>query len=420
VSNQQWWSKLTGYLIIEVEGEGLEPFINMAMTRGILLWEIRRTGEHSLQARVRISGFFGLRHIARRTRCRVRIRARCGLPFLAAKIRRRKVLAIGSLLFLSILYLLSSFVWVVKVTGNENLKAEEILEAAEAHGLRPGVLRSQLDKSLLEQQLREEFPGLTFVTLWVKGTMIEIEVVEKVLPPEVENEKQPAHLIASRDGIVEDIVVMVGDPQVKPGDTVKTGQILISGVVPPPGTREPPLPGVILPPPLETEYKYVHARGLVRARVWYEGYGDAYLVEEEEYDGGEKATQFRATVGDKEIILWGPRTIPFTEYRQQSATKGWLSQGGQKWGLNFPPVHLHSVTFYEVIKQRVELGREGAVQAATKRAVPQVEQLRLPDSEKVQEKIELIPVEDENQVRVRVRLETIENIGQVKLFSTYG
>jgi len=243
------WSYLTGYLNIEVTGEDLEAFINMAISRGIFLWEIRRVNERTLLARVRISGFFGLRHISRRTRCRMRIKSRRGLPFLAVKIRKRKMLALGSLLFLMILYGLASFVWVVSVTGTNQLDPELILEVANQHGLRVGVLRSQLDKSLIEHQLKEDFPAASFINLQIKGTTVNIEIVEKVLPPEIETEKQSAHIVARRDGMIEDVVVMAGLAQVKPGDTVKKGQVLISGVVPPAAEQEQSAGGDFAPFP---------------------------------------------------------------------------------------------------------------------------------------------------------------------------
>ena len=412
---KRWWSYLTGYLIIKVVGEDLEAFINMAITRGILLWDIHRVNENVLIARVRISGFFGLRHISRRTRCRIRIRNRCGFPFLVVKLRKRKMLAVGSILFLVILYGLASFVWVVRVTGSNNLDAEMILQAAKRHGLRVGTLRSQMDKNLIERQLKEDFPDATFINLQIRGTMVTIEIVEKVLPPEVEKERQPANLVARRDGVIEDVVVMAGQAKVKPGDTVKTGQLLISGIVPPAAEQEQ-MPGVMLPPSTETGPKYVHARGLVRARVWYEGYGDAYLIEKEAQDSGEKTAQFWITLGGKEVMVWGPRTIPFADYRLTQEEKVW-SFANQQWRINVPPIRLRVVNYYGVVEHQVVLGSEGAIRVATERAKKQIQEQRLEWSETVQEDLEIMTVEDANLVRIRTRLEAIEDIGREKLFS---
>jgi similar to stage IV sporulation protein len=260
-----------------------------------------------------------------------------------------------------------------------------------------------LDKNLIERQLKEDFPDATYINLQIIGTMVNIEIVEKVLPPELEREKLPAHLLARRDGIIEDVVVMAGDPKVKPGDTVRTGQLLISGIVPPAAAQEQ-MPGVILPPAIETEPKYVHARGLVRARVWYEGYGDAYLIEREELDSGEKARQLWITYGNKEVLVWGPRNIPYANHRRDQEEKKWQFAGAKV------------VNYYGVIINEVVLGPAGAQRVAAERAMKQIQGQLLNVSKMVQENVELIPVEDGNLVRVRVRIEAIEDIGREELF----
>lgn len=410
------WSYLTGYLNIEVTGDDLEAFINMAISRGIFLWEICRVNERTMLARVRISGFFGLRHISRRTRCRMRIKSRRGLPFLMVRLRKRKMLVLGSFLFLMILYGLASFVWVVSVSGTNQLDPEQILAAANRHGLRVGVLRSRLDKNLIEQQLKEDFPAASFINLQIKGTTVNIEIVEKVLPPEIETERQSAHIVARRDGIIEDIVVMAGLAQVKPGDTVKKGEVLISGVVPPAAEQEH-MPGVILPPPLETDFRYVHARGIVKARVWYEGYGDAYLVEKEELDSGEQTQQFWLNLGGKEVLVWGPRQIPYPHYRLTQEEKVLSLKANLPWEPNLPAVRVRAVNYFEVEVEEIVLEPEAAERLALERAKKQIAELRAAVSETVQEDQDILPVEDPNQVRVRVRLEAIEEIGQEKLFS---
>ncbi len=73
-------SFLAGYVVILVTGEAPEKFVNMAASRGIQLWEITRVREGAILLKVRLNAVRALRHIARRTRCRFRIRRRVGLP----------------------------------------------------------------------------------------------------------------------------------------------------------------------------------------------------------------------------------------------------------------------------------------------------------------------------------------------------
>lgn len=107
---------------------------------------------------------------------------RAGLPFLAARLRRRKGLALGLVFFLVALFTLSSFCWLVDVTGNTRVPEDRIKEVARQAGLYPGVPRWRCDPGRVEQALYEKVPGLAWVGVELRGTRAHIKVVEKKLP----------------------------------------------------------------------------------------------------------------------------------------------------------------------------------------------------------------------------------------------
>ena len=111
------WNFLVGYVVIRVEGLSLEKFINLTVSRGIHLWGIRRQNYTTLTARISIRGFRQLHSISRKIRCRIRIVDKRGLPFILFRYRNRKMLAVGMIICLLIIYGLSSFVWTVDVEG---------------------------------------------------------------------------------------------------------------------------------------------------------------------------------------------------------------------------------------------------------------------------------------------------------------
>lgn len=398
----QWWSYLVGYLTVEVEGERIEPFINMAMVRGIRLWDIRHLSRHTITARIRISGFFSLRHIARRNRCRMRIVRRHGLPFLAVSLKKRKMLALGAVFFLFLLYFLSSLVWFIEVAGNQQVGAEDILRVAQREGFRAGTPRWRLDKLRLEKVLAREFPQVAIFSVEIRGTRVLIEVVEKKLPPPEEEKNQPSHIVAARSGVIEDIIVLVGEPVAKPGDSVKAGQVLISGILPVPGTGSlTPPPGVMLPPPQSLEPEQVCARGLVRARVSYTAFGESPVVESLWRPTGRRVTRLSISGWGREVIVYGPREAPYPAFaREQQEAR--------------IPRLLLALTWErlsELESYTVEYGVDGAVTRAVEQARAEIDQARMPQSETLAEKIDLIPVDDPNRVRVQVQLEALEDIG---------
>ena len=65
-------SLITGYLIVAVQGRNTEKFINLANSQHIPLWDVQRAAEGAY-FKVELDHFFALRHLAKRTHCRLQI-----------------------------------------------------------------------------------------------------------------------------------------------------------------------------------------------------------------------------------------------------------------------------------------------------------------------------------------------------------
>lgn len=406
-------SYLLGHLVILVTGETPEKFVNMAASRGICLWDITRVKDGALLMKVRLSSVRALRHIARRTRCRFRICRRMGLPFYYSRLRRRKALVLGAVFFIGTLYLLSSFVWFIEVKGNERLSAAEILEAAAEAGLVRGAPKWRFDAAGVEAKIQEKFPVVSWAGVYVKGTRVTVEVNERVVP--AEEDRRPAHVVAAKAGLVREILVVSGHPAVKEGDTVVPGQVLISGEIPPPEER--PEPGEDnkqgRAPKKVQPFRYVHARGIVRARVWYEGYGEAEIVETGRRRTGNYETRVSMKFDGKEIILSGRQNIPFELYEVETVVKRI-----EAWRNLSSPVEIVTEKFFELEDYREDRGLEGARRLAGERAL-EAALKQLPKNAAIQERLveELPAGKTENLARARAVIETVEDIGKEEFFN---
>ncbi|MDK2888138.1 MAG: hypothetical protein PWP72_1016 [Thermoanaerobacter sp.] len=403
---------IIGYVTITVRGEAPEKFINMATARGFFLWDIARSGEQTMRANVRLNAVRPLRHIARRTRCRFHITRRVGLPFLWMRLARRKALACGAILFVLGLYLLSSFVWTIEITGNNRVSSREILSVASAAGLNRGMLKWHLNCSAVEKALKEKLPAISWAGVYLRGTKVTIEIVEKNIPGE--KDQSPAHIVAVKEGIIKEILVFNGRAVVKEGDTVIPGQILISGVLLPATAEQEQQAGSESREnqPAPPQPVYVHAAGIVRARVWYEGYGEVPLVEKGERLTGRNVTRVCMKIKDREIILAGPARIPFSRYREQTDVKKLPS-----WRNLYLPVELVISKYREVESYRLVRDRAEARRLAGERALQAVQE-QLPQGARVVHKQldELAVKSPENLVRVKAFVESLEEIGTVKNF----
>lgn len=405
-------SFLSGYVTITVPEECMEKFINMATARGIFLWGITIAGSNRVALNVRLSGVQPLRHVARMTRCRFKITGRSGMPFIIGRLSRRKVLLAGALVFVIALYLLSSFIWFIEVTGNRRVPTETIELAARRAGLYRGALKWSLDAAQIETSIARQIPGLSWVGMQVDGTRVRIEVVEKVLPPGSE-EEQKMDVVAAKDGLVKEMLVLSGHPLVNEGDTVTAGQVLISAAIPPPendqeitGEETGDNSGNVLEENREP-VKYVHARGIVRARVWYEDYGEMNLVEKGAVLTGREITKLCIKIGAKEIILMGPEQVPYKYYDTRTGVKRLPA-----WRNIHIPVEFITVKYFEKEPYTRRYSRDEARRLAGRRVLTGIKKQIPPGARILDWKERVVETaEPEDIVRVKVIVETLEEIG---------
>lgn len=408
-------SFLMGHVSLVVRGEFLEKFVNMAASRGIYLWDITRLGNDKVRVKVRISDVRPLRHIARATKSCFKIVERKGLPFILNRVKKRKLLAIGGVVFLVTLYFLSSFVWFIQVTGNDKLSDEDIKKIAAEAGLRPGVAKWDLDAKLVERTLREKIPSVAWAGVYVKGTRVTVEIAERKLVQEDPHRNEPAHIVAGKAGLIKEVLVLNGQAVVKEGDTVLPGSILISGEIKEeikPEQTNQPLPEGQEPPEPQYISRFVKAKGIVRARVWYEGYGECRVSETLEKLSGQQKTSVRIKFGVKEIIISGPKESPFQYYEEKQNVKSL-----PKWRNLSIPVELRTVQYFEKLKERMNYGQAGAKRIAEQKALEEVN-AKLPQGAKIMERrLEQVNTgREEELVRIKAFVETVEDIGIIKPF----
>lgn len=250
------WNYLRGYVIIEVSGFCVERFINLAVYKGIRVWDAQPTPS-GIAMKISVGDFKRLIECRRKTKCRIKIKKRFGLPFAIHKNRKRKFFAVGVLLFMLLVYILSSFIWLIEIEGNERISSSEILEFCEENGLKIGALKSKTDKAALTAALKNNFSELSWVAISIRGTRAVIKLTETIPPLSPPNSSEPCDIIADSDAVIVSIVASAGTPLVKAQDVVGRGDVLVSAEL---VAKENE--AVLLK-------KYVHAKADIKARQWH-------------------------------------------------------------------------------------------------------------------------------------------------------
>lgn len=222
---------IKGYVRIKIWGFAPERFLNLCSNKNILLWDIVKDKD-VYYMNISLSGFRNLRSIARKTKTRVVILKRYGLPFLLPKIFSRKFFCLGLIAAVFFWFYTSFFVWEITIEGNQTITDDIFMDFLAEKGIGIGVKSSKIDIEQLEKDIRREFDEITWTSAKFSGTNLIIAVKENdaVLSPV--REEVISDLFADKDGTIVSMIVRSGVPKVKIGDTVEMGTLLISGDVP--------------------------------------------------------------------------------------------------------------------------------------------------------------------------------------------
>lgn len=283
-----------GYLLVTIKGYSPERFINLCSSKNILIWNLRQT-EQGYEFNISVNGFRSLKPIVKKTRTRPRIVKRYGLPFLLHKYRKRKVFALGILLFCLLVYSFSLFIWDISIQGGYTHTTETLIKFLKTQNVYSGVLKENISCPTIEETLRKEFNDIGWVSAEIRGTRLIIKIVETNMPEMKEKITKPSHLVATKDGLVTSIITRTGTPKVSIGNVVKKGDILVSGIVQVIGDNETII---------ETKTEVADAD--IRMKTFYE-YKDEFSLDYIYKNYTSKAKKaFSISIFNHKIILFKP------------------------------------------------------------------------------------------------------------------
>jgi similar to stage IV sporulation protein len=387
------WNYFRGYVIITIEGYFLEKFINICIHRQIFLWDIKRHGSRKMTLKISINGFKMLRPIALKTKCRVRIAKRIGLPFVKNRYKKRKTFLIGAVAFIAAFYIMTSFIWSIEIAGNKKINSEFILEKLSESGIKKGILKYNIDTKKVVSDLMLKIDKLGWVGVSIKGTKIKIQVDERIMPPQLVEKDKPCDIVAKKDGIIKSVISKAGFDLVKPGDTVVEGQILVTGNVP--GKDE------------NSGVTQLHAISTIKARTWYEGVSHIDLKSNVKERTGNKINKYSLVLfGSRINFPWGK--VSYSNYDKIEIKKA-LSLGED---LVFPFEFIDDI-YYETRIAEKEIPYDEAEGIATRKAYEIASENIAPDAEIIKKDTKIIN-NDDGTKSVKVIIECIESIGTSK------
>lgn len=380
-------SYIIGYVNISVEGYFIERFMNICISKKILLWNIKREKSTFLYANVGIKNFKKLKEIARKTKCKINIKEKKGLPFVLNRHRKRKIFLILLIVFFIIIFTLSNFIWNIEVTGTSNISKEEILETLKENGLKIGMAKNKVDTQKIINSIRLNRDDVAWVGIGITGTNATVKIVEADLKPEIIDENDYCNIVSEKEGLIVKVTAKNGTPLVKKDDIVKKGSILIAGYI-------------------EGKYtgtRYVHSEGEVLAKVWYSKKDKIELQKQEYKQTGKNESKYSIRIKNFVINLY--KTLPNFENYDTI-----IEEKKLKIFSNFYlPIEIIKNTYYETELQEKEYTKEEAKEILIQQLEEQLKE-EIKEPEKITNK-QINVYENNDSTEIELIYEVLETIG---------
>jgi similar to stage IV sporulation protein len=234
---------------------------------------------------------------------------------------------------------------------------------------------------------------ISWISIDVKGTKVKVDLRERVKLPEMVPKDQPCNIIAARDGMIKQIIATDGIESVLEGETVKQGQILISGRIPLKNEKD--------------KFRLVHAMGTVKARTWYEEQFPVERFEVIKEKTGNVIRNYTLVLFAKKLDLFHKK-ISYNDFDKIEDKKE-LSIGEN---LIFP-FELITNSFYENRITQKAIPEDDAKRAASDAAYKKAMEKVPKDAGIVKSNVKF--VEDENLGLIAiVTIECLEDIGRTQ------
>lgn len=217
---------------VVITGEKTERFFNLCSHHGIILYDIILS-EENCRFKLQAKDFFNLKPLVKKSGIKIKIIQKQGPIFWFKKQTKRKLFFTAPFLGLLLLWIASHFLWNIQIDGNYSITNDILKDFLKSQGVYYGMPLSEIPIAKLKTSLRNQYEEVTWVSIYLKGTSLQILLKEN--DGEIIKKEEPQNygenLVASFDGIVESVLIRQGTLMVKKGDSVKKGDVLISGKV---------------------------------------------------------------------------------------------------------------------------------------------------------------------------------------------
>ena len=225
------WSMLLwllGASRVRISGAGPAWALSRLSEARILLREVTPVDAFTIEARILTRDASRAEAVCTRAMCAMEVLDTSGFSRTFSGLRRRWCFALLLTLAVAAGYFLPKLVFFYRVSGNDRVPAEQILQELQSLGVGFGTYGPDIKPQELKNQMLRRIPALQWLTVTQNGMCAEVVVRERPEREPVLDRKTPQNVVASRAGIITEVLCLDGNCLVAPGQAVTTGQLLVS------------------------------------------------------------------------------------------------------------------------------------------------------------------------------------------------
>lgn len=318
-----------GKILVEIKILNTEKLLNLFWTKNIRVYKVKKRDFATLILEIDYLNYAEVKELVESLGGRINIIKSAGFVFFLGNLKKKLSLVVGGLMFLCIIYYLSTYIWAIEVDVQQNIPPFEIRKQLNSIGIKPGIAKSSIDVKEIEKQLENMSSEILWLRVRIEGSTLKVVIEEKINPPQEQNYEY-GNLVATMEGEVQRVYTFSGRAKVKSGQLVKSGDIVIEGIDGSEGGE------YILPP-----------RGIVIANTFYEKSMNVKVKGTTLERSGEKDSDIYINIFGKKIYL--KKAIKDFEHYDKIEVSGKI---------------FNKVLYYERVEKDISLSEDEVIENA--------------------------------------------------------
>ncbi len=380
--------KIFGYTEFTFIGDRRAALLSLFLSKGLHISSYEYDGENTVIA-LSVSDAANAEKIIKGSGERIVKRETKGFVPYIARYRKRYGIYAGCALYAALLFILMTRIWEIKITGIETMTDHEARGYLESVGIYEGG-SNIFDVDSVRNRLVLSSDKIAWASVYADGVIAKIDIKESVIKEKPKKDEGCANVVAEKGGVIVSTLAYGGRAAVIPGQVVKEGDVLISGIY-------------------EDKYKnthYAYAKGKVMARTDIVITSECEALSREKIYTGEEDREFRIIFSKKSLKIGGK--CRFTEGECDTIRE---NSRIVLFSLIKLPISLETTTYKQYKIEDVERNREEMQKAAMKElSYKKAEIAKSADILLSREKVDI----SEGVCKVTCTLTVIEEIGKTE------